>query len=101
MASKELIERTTHNEPLAMSQDRVLISVKGLNKDTEYALKRSYSPLFYDLMLALDARRYKKATPKNPALLGDVRMDLLMACNPGAIGIKFEIADLKYDPWSK
>ncbi|MBW2601571.1 MAG: hypothetical protein JRD47_06555, partial [Deltaproteobacteria bacterium] len=49
-------------------QDRITVCVKGLTKDTIYALKRSYSPLFYDLMRVLHATKYKKETRGSPAL---------------------------------
>jgi len=80
--------------------NRVTIAVKGLNKDTLSALKRSYSPLFYDLVRVLDARKYKKETPRNPALIGDARKDLLGILKGGKFGVSFEISDIKYDPWS-
>jgi hypothetical protein len=85
---------------LAKNEKRVTVAVKGLNKETIYALRRSYSPLFYDLMRALDARKYKKATHRNPALIGDAREDLLDALSGKECGVKFEKSDLRYDSWS-
>lgn len=79
---------------------RVTIAVKGLTKDTMSALKRSYSPLFYDLVRVLDARKYKKETRRNPALIGDAREDLLRIMSGGEFNVKFEISDIRYDPWS-
>ncbi|UCG80070.1 MAG: hypothetical protein JSV60_08880 [Desulfobacterales bacterium] len=79
---------------------RVTIAVKGLDKDTMCALKRSYGPLFYDLMRVLDARKYKKATHRNPALIGDAREDLLKTLNGREFGVTFEISDIQYDSWS-
>lgn len=78
---------------------RVTIAIKGLDKDTMRALERSYSPLFYDLMRVLDARKYKKATRRNPALIGDARADLLNTLNGKEFGVTFELSDIKYDPW--
>lgn len=85
---------------LHKTEKRVTIAVKGLDKDTMYALKRSYSPLFYDLARVLDAHRYKKETRQNPALIGDAREDLLRTLNGREFGVTFEISDIKYDPWS-
>ena len=85
---------------VAKREKRVTIALKGLDKDTIFALKRSYSPLFYDLVRALDARKYKKATHRNPALIGDAREDLLNAVSGKEYGVKFEKSDLRYDPWS-
>jgi hypothetical protein len=82
------------------AERRVTITVKGLNKDTTCALKRSYSPLFYDLVRVLDARRYRKETSRNPALIGDAREDLLRSLDGREFNVAFEISDIQYDPWS-
>lgn len=96
--ARQPVHRQTNS--LDNTRKRVTIAVRGLDKDTMCALKRSYSPVFYDLMRVLDARKYKKATHRNPALIGDARADLLNTLNGREFGVTFEISDVKYDPWS-
>ena len=89
-----------HEHLEIQAENRLIISVKGTNKDSIYELKRAYSPLFYHLMQALEATRYKKETKRTPALLGGVRKDSLKSVNAEKFGVKFEPSDIRYDPWA-
>jgi len=82
------------------AENRLIICVKGTNKDSIYELKRAYSPLFYHLMQALEATKYKKETERTPALLGGVRRDALKSVDAEKFGVKFEPSDIRYDPWA-
>lgn len=89
-----------HEHLEIQAKNRLVIRVKGTNKDSIYELKRAYSPLFYHLMQALEATKYKKETERTPALLGGVRRDPLKSLDAEKFGVKFEPSDIRYDPWA-
>lgn len=89
-----------HEHLEIQAKNRLVIRIKGMSKDSIYELKRAYSPLFYHLMQALEATRYKKETGRTPALLGGVRKDLLKSVDAEKFGVKFEPSDMRYDPWA-